>query len=89
MSPVIRLRTGPIYFALESEDGLIWNKDETPVVALAAVAGTAAKCSEMCVIRLPQHTGNSPVYRMLYEACDGTATNERGVWRIASATSVT
>jgi hypothetical protein len=30
---------------------------------------------------------DEPLYRMLYEACDGTATDERGVWRIATASS--
>jgi hypothetical protein len=38
-----------------------------------------AKCSEMSVMALSKGG-----HRMLYEACDGTAPGERGVWRIAS-----
>lgn len=71
-----------------SEDGLIWRKDPHPVISPGPGGWDAAKCSEMCVLRLPQRDGTAPRYRMLYEACDGTAANERGVWRIASATSI-
>ena len=28
-----------------------------------------------------------PRFRLFYEACDGTAVDERGVWRIAAATA--
>jgi len=40
-------------------------------------------------VRLPNPNGNpsQPRFRMLYEACDGTAPNQRGVWRIAIAVS--
>jgi hypothetical protein len=68
-----------------SEDGLLWYKEPTPVVAPGG-RWDRAKCSEMCVMSLPQSTGLAR-YRMMYEACDGTADDERGVWRIASATS--
>ena len=44
-----------------------------------------AKCSEMCVLALPGRDGQAPSFRMVYEACDGTTPNKRGVWRIASA----
>jgi hypothetical protein len=71
-----------------SDDGVTWRKDSAPVISPGPGGWDAAKCSEMCVIRLPQRDGTAPQYRMLYEACDGTTTNERGVWRIASATSV-
>ena len=70
-----------------SEDGLTWRKDSEPVISPGPSGWDTAKCSEMCVIRLPQRDGRTPRYRMLYEACDGTAINERGVWRIASATN--
>ena len=70
-----------------SDDGLTWRKDSEPVISPGSGGWDAAKCSEMCLIRLPQRNGTAPRYRMLYEACDGTATNQRGVWRIASATS--
>src|SRR5262249_40939561 len=70
-----------------SNDGLTWRKDSEPVISPRHGGWDAAKCSEMCVIRLPE-SGTGPRYRMLYEACDGTAANERGVWRIASAISV-
>ncbi len=70
-----------------SEDGLNWQKDPEPVISPGPDGWDIAKCSEMCVIRLPQRDGGAPHYRLLYEACDGTAINERGVWRIASATN--
>lgn len=72
-----------------SDDGLTWHKDTEPVLSPGPGGWDGAKCSEMCVIRLPQREGTEPRYRMFYEACDGTAKGERGVWRIASATSVT
>lgn len=70
-----------------SGDGLKWQKDPEPVISPGTAGWDAAKCSEMCLIPLPQREGTAPHYRMLYEACDGTAKDERGVWRIASATS--
>ena len=70
-----------------SDDGLTWRKDTEPVIAPGQGAWDAAKCSEMSVFRLPNGPGQLSRYRMVYEACDGTAPDERGVWRIASATS--
>ncbi len=58
-----------------------------PVLSPEPGGWDAAKCSEMCVIPLPRNDGMPLRYRMFYEACDGTAKNERDVWRIASATS--
>ena len=69
-----------------SADGLTWTKSSAPVITPGPGGWDAAKCSEMCVIPLPS-SGNEIRYRIFYEACDGTATNERGVWRIATATS--
>lgn len=71
-----------------SEDGLAWTKDPEPVIAPGSPLD-CAKCSEMCVVQLPEVPGEAPRYRMFYEACDGTAPGERGVWRILSATSAT
>jgi hypothetical protein len=68
----------------ESDNGLDWRKSFAAVISPGG-RWDAAKCSEMCVYPLPSNAG--PRYRMVYEACDGTAVNERGVWRIASATS--
>lgn len=70
-----------------SADGLMWRKDAEPVIAPGPGAWDAAKCSEMCVFSLPHRAGQIPRYRMMYEACDGTAKDQRGVWRIAGATS--
>ena len=70
-----------------SDDGLKWRKEAEPVISPGHGVWDAAKCSEMCVICLPRREGQVPRYRMFYEACDGTAEDERGVWRIASATS--
>ena len=70
-----------------SSDGLTWQKDSEPVIAPGPGGWDAAKSSEMCLIRLPGKANEAPRYRMFYEACDGTAINARGVWRIAAATS--
>jgi len=70
-----------------SSDGLNWKKDAEPVIAPGPGGWDAAKSSEMCLIRLPRTKDEAPRYRMFYEACDGTAPNSRGVWRIAAATS--
>jgi hypothetical protein len=70
-----------------SDDGLAWRKEAKPAVSPGPGGWDAVKCSEMCVYRLPHREGQPPRYRMLYEACDGTAQDERGVWRIASATT--
>ena len=71
-----------------SEDGLTWRKELEPVVSPGGGVWDAAKCSEVCVFRLPDREGQMPRYRLVYEGCDGTASDDRGVWRIASATSV-
>lgn len=67
----------------QAVDDRTWRVVSSEVVP----AGDAAKCSEMCVLRLPQSDRTTPRYRLFYEACDGTAENARGVWRIAAATS--
>ena len=69
-----------------SMDGLVWHKEPDPVIAPGG-HWDGAKCSEMCVAPLPVVTGSPPSFRLFYEACDGTAADERGVWRIAAATS--
>ncbi|MCA9012189.1 MAG: hypothetical protein KDB01_20695 [Planctomycetaceae bacterium] len=68
-----------------SDDGLNWQKAAAPVLSGRTGIRNAVKCSEMCVIRVPWETAVPPKFRMLYEECDGTAENQRGVWRIASA----
>lgn len=70
-----------------SSDGLNWKKDSEPVIAPGPGGWDAAKSSEMCLIRIPGTATEPPCYRMFYEACDGTAPNSRGVWRIAAACS--
>ncbi len=69
-----------------SDDGLKWYKHPEPVIAPGG-RYDAAKCSEMVVMELPEKPGEAPRYRMVYEACDGTAADQRGVWRLLSATS--
>jgi hypothetical protein len=69
-----------------SADGLTWEKEDKPVIAPGS-RWDGAKCSEMCVMTLPDSAAQPLHYRMFYEACDGTAKDERGVWRIASATA--
>lgn len=75
-------------FRAESEDGLSWRQRIEPIIAPTPGTWGAAKCSEMCILRLPYRAGETTRYRMVYEACDGQAVDERGVWRIASATSM-
>ncbi|MCC7421595.1 MAG: exo-alpha-sialidase, partial [Planctomycetaceae bacterium] len=70
-----------------SDDGLEWKKVERPVIAPSGVGWDAAKCSEMCLVPSLNADQDNVGIRMLYEACDGTAPDKRGVWRIASATS--
>lgn len=73
----------------ESNDGLAWRKFDTPVISPGpAGVWDATKSSEVCLFRLPSGDSIAPVLRMVYEGCDGTAPGERGVWRIASATSL-
>ena len=67
-----------------SDDSLSWRKDDDPVIAPGG-RWDGAKCSEMCVVELAGGQGRR--YRLFYEACDGTAVEERGVWRIVSATA--
>jgi len=62
-----------------SADGIHWQKDETPVLSPGSKPWDAVKCSEMCIIRVADQ------FHMFYEACDGTAADQRGVWRIAHA----
>lgn len=70
-----------------SVDGLTWTREAEPVISPGPGGWDAAKASEMCLIRLPGAANESPRYRMFYEACDGTAPDARGVWRIATACS--
>lgn len=70
-----------------SADGLLWEKEREPVIAPNGSGIDAAKAAEMCVVQLHEHPGPGGRYRMFYEACDGSARDQRGVWRIASATS--
>ena len=79
-------RTRAYVLTAASEDGLVWIKEPEPVVAPGSPLDRA-KCSEMCVAELPGVAGEPPRFRLFYEACDGTAPGDRGVWRILSATS--
>lgn len=69
-----------------SDDGLTWQKDCEMTIAPGGAWDTV-KASEMCVMPLGKSDEKGAGYRMLYEACDGTATDKRGVWRIATAIS--
>ncbi len=69
-----------------SDDGLTWQKETEPVITPGG-RWDRVKCSEMCVMSLPDSERGETSYRIFYEACDGTAADERGVWRIAAATS--
>ncbi|HCD02216.1 MAG TPA: hypothetical protein DER64_17005 [Planctomycetaceae bacterium] len=66
-----------------SQDGLEWVIDPDPVLSPTGDGVDAAKCSEMCVLELPGSTTEAGRFAMLYEACDGTAADQRGVWRVA------
>ena len=44
----------------------------------------AVKASEMCIFEMPAGT-TAGASGMVYEGCDGTTANARGVWRIARA----
>jgi hypothetical protein len=68
-----------------SEDGVNWRKSPGAVVAPGG-KWDGVKCSEVSLYRLPENQAGERVCRMVYEACDGTAAGERGVWRIAGAT---
>ena len=67
-----------------SDDGLDWQKAAQPVLTPGSATWDAVKRSEMCVIWNPQVRDSAECFRMFYEACDGTAEDQRGVWRIAS-----
>ncbi len=71
-----------------SDDGLRWQKESTPVLTPGTGKWNAAKCSEMCLLPLETSERQTPRYRMVYEACDGTTKDQRGVWRVAGATSL-
>ena len=68
-----------------SEDGLEWEIDPDPVLSPSGDGLDAVKSSEMCVLELPDSTADAGRFAMLYEACDGTAVDRRGVWRVACA----
>src|SRR5262249_19084089 len=67
-----------------SDDGLTWRKEPEPVIVPTEGGLDGVKCSEMCVLQLPGRGGKARL-RIFYEACDGTAKDQRGVWRILSA----
>lgn len=71
-----------------SEDGSAgsWTKDFAPVLKPGARLDRV-KCSEPCVYELPSKGQRRTSFRLMYEACDGTADGETGVWRILSATA--
>ncbi|MDE0220748.1 MAG: hypothetical protein OXJ90_15900 [Spirochaetaceae bacterium] len=69
-----------------SADGLNWERTAEPVLSPGG-AWDRAKSSEMCVFPLPTVAGQPTGYGMVYEGCDGTTPNARGVWRVAAATS--
>lgn len=66
-----------------SADGLEWQVD-APVVVPDGKGPDAVKASEMCTFEMPAGTTEGAC-GMVYEGCDGTAANARGVWRIARA----
>ena len=66
-----------------SEDGIDWQNDDELVHPPGSKSWDSAKCSEMCVVWDPRNVESG--FQMLYEACDGTSPNNRGVWRIALA----
>ena len=70
-----------------SEDGLNWVKGTEPVISPGQSQLDRAKCSEMGLLTLPATDGEPPRFRLFYEACDGTARDERGIWRIVSRTT--
>lgn len=69
-----------------SDDGLNWTKATQAVLSPGCSAWNAAKCSEMCVVWNTEQQDSNRSFRMFYDACDGTAADKRGVWRIAVAT---
>jgi hypothetical protein len=68
-----------------SADGLEWRPDGTAIVPTPGGLD-AAKCSEMCTFPLPASApGGKPGHGILYEGCDGTTADARGVWRVVAA----
>ena len=66
-----------------SADGLDWEVDGSVVVP-DGTGPDAVKASEMCTFELPAGTAEG-TFGMIYEGCDGSTPNARGVWRIARA----
>ena len=66
-----------------SPDGLDWRVDGGAVVP-DGDGPDAVKASEMSTFPLPAGAAEG-MYGMVYEGCDGTTLNARGVWRITSA----
>ena len=67
-----------------SSDGLTWERAAQPVLSPGG-RWDRVKSSELCVFPLPADVGAVPRYGMVYEGCDGTTVNARGVWRVAAA----
>ena len=70
-----------------SGDGLDWTVLPGAVLSPGGGVLDDAKSSEMCVFELPGSTSEDPRFAMVYEGCDGTAEEQRGVWRIVCAVS--
>ena len=66
-----------------SPDGLDWQVDGAAVVP-DGNGPDGVKASEMCTFELPAGATEGK-FGMVYEGCDGTTPNARGVWRIARA----
>jgi hypothetical protein len=71
-----------ILSTLAGADALDFTRDLEPVAALGSSPWCAVKASEMCLMQLP-----GGAYRVLFEGCDGTAKDLRGIWRGATAPS--
>ena len=69
-----------------SPDGLDWRVDGAAVVP-DGNGPDAVKASEMCTFELPSGAAEGK-FGMVYEGCDGTSHNARGVWCIARAFAV-
>jgi len=74
---------GQQILSASSPDGLDWRVDGAAIVP-DGNGPDAVKASEMCLFQLPAGAAEG-MYGMIYEGCDGTAPNARGVWRIARA----
>jgi len=74
---------GPQIVSASSPDGLDWRVDGGAVVP-DGDGPDAVKASEMSTFPLPAGAAEG-MYGMVYEGCDGTTLNARGVWRITSA----